>query len=107
MGEGMGFVSWWKGETEPTKQGLFDSFMDMPFILKMLTVSALVPFFILVIEINPISKIAIDGELVTYSYLWKSGKIWHSMYGAIVLLCVSYLLLPRKEHSRAFCLLAW
>jgi hypothetical protein len=79
----------------------------MPFILKMILVSALIPLFLFVIFINPNSRIVIDDGLVTYSYLWKSGRIWHLMYGSIVLLYVSHLLLRRHKHSRSLCLLTW
>jgi hypothetical protein len=70
----MGFVSWWKGEPPP-EQGLFDSFLDMPFILKMVTISALTILFQLFIFLNPNASIAVDGESVPYSYLWKSGLV--------------------------------
>lgn len=43
----MGFVFWWKGEPPPSKQDLFDSFQDMPFILKILTLQLLIPGFYL------------------------------------------------------------
>ncbi|MGD8353976.1 MAG: hypothetical protein PVJ01_07390, partial [Pseudomonadota bacterium] len=73
----------------------------------MVTISALTILFQLFIFLNPNASIAVDGESVPYSYLWKSGLVWLYIYGAIILNYASYLMLRRKKHSRTICLLGW
>jgi len=71
----MGFVSWWKGESAPTKQGLFDSFLDMPFFLKFLTLGSFMFGTFSFAYCFPLDNVHINGKLVAYDYVWTSGVI--------------------------------
>jgi hypothetical protein len=96
----MGFISWWKGESEPTKQSLFDSFLDMPFILKILTLQTFGFGIISFAFCFPIDNAHINGELVKYDYILASGVIWFFMFSSLGWLLSGYMMLRRLRYSR-------
>jgi len=104
----MGFYSWWKGERKSTKQDLIDSFLDMPFILKMITpVNLFLPAFPFIIFVNPNVKIEYNDESAPYDYLWESGMIFWSFISVTMMIPAAYMMLRRKNKLRKFNLFAW
>ena len=96
----MGFVSWWKGEAEPTKQGLVGSFMDMPFFLKIINLSAFMFGAFSFAYCFPIENAHLNGKLITYDYVWASGIGWLFLFSGFAWVLSGYKMLRRMKYSR-------
>jgi hypothetical protein len=96
----MGFISWWKGESALTKQSLFDSFLDMPFILKFLTLGTFIYSGLSLLFAFPNDGITLNGRFVTYDYLWSSGMVWVFIVTGLAWPYSGYMMLRRRKYSR-------
>ena len=96
----MGFISWWKGESELTKQSLIDSFLDMPFFLKFLTLGSFMFGAFNFAYCFPLDNAHINSKLITYDYVLASGIIWLFMFSGFAWMISGYMLLRRINYSR-------
>jgi hypothetical protein len=79
---------------------LWRNFNEMPWLLRLLTVQALIMVLFLVGSILPVWSFGIDGRFVTYEEWWRSGAgIFASIVG-ILFPISGYLLLNKNKYAR-------
>ncbi len=85
---------------------MWNNFIAMPGILKLLTVSALAMFLIIISTINPNVKINVFGHYMTYLEWWTTGAgIWIVLVGSTSV-AAAVLLLMRSSYARPVYLVA-
>lgn len=85
---------------------LFDSFKNMPIILKFLTMHAIACFMFFLLAVIPGVPFTFNGQEMTFSELWSSGLGFLAILVGISMPIGGYLLLTRKPYSRLLYLLA-
>lgn len=79
---------------------LWRNFHDMPWLLRLLTIQALIMVLFLVGSILPVWSFGIDGRFVTYEEWWSSGAgIFASIMG-ILFPISGYLFLDKNKYAR-------
>lgn len=79
---------------------LWKNFREMPWLLRLLTMQALIMVFFLVGSIFPVWSFGISGKSVTYEEWWSSGAgIFASVIG-ILFPISGYLLLNKNKYAR-------